>query len=453
MSASNFDAKVGAAIDAVKGRKLPGMVSMLAYAGIAWGVLALGAGLTMDWSWTWGAYLSAVFWIMCLAQGGFVFAAILQGTQARWGRPLKRIGEAFALFLPVAWVLLLVFLLGGINIYPWNPNFVGGDPVSLAPHGTAPASKELWLSTGFFIVRQLGGGLFLFGLSLAFVRNSMRGDILAMRARLGTDAPSPWWHNAIVGSATDAKAAAEVGLARNYTLVPILAFSYALIWSMFAFDLVMSLDPWWFSNMFGGWIFMSTVLLGMGGIALFALLGRDWLGLGAWLKPNVTHDLGKLMLAGTMFWGYTLFAQLLPIYYTDVPEETGFLMVRLMLPEWSWLARLVAMLVFITPFTMLLSRGLKKMRYPFVGLALLSMTGLFLERTLLVMPSVHFGATFPTGMFLAINLGLWAGVIGAFVLVVGKVLSSVPAVPVTDPLLDEHPWDQHVHAIGAHGHH
>lgn len=451
MSASNFHDKTDAVIEAVRGRSVPGTLKTLCFAGIAVGLLGFGYGLFAgNPGWAWGALLVATFFAMGVSQGGVVFAGIMQGTQARWGRPLKRVGEAFGFYLPVTWLLLAVFLVGGgLSIYPWSPDWIHGAPISLEPHASgAWRSKPIWLSPGFFVARQLGGLGLLMALNFVFIRNAMGPDLLAMKNKLGADAPSsPLW-GWMVGSG-DAKARAEKGLASNYTLVPIMGMAYALIFSMFAFDLVMSVDPWWYSNMFGGWIFMSSILLGMGGIALFATLGRGWLSLGTFVDAKVTHDLGKLMLAGTMFWGYTLFAQILPIYYTDVPEETNFLLVRLFLPQWSWLAKTVAVLVFITPFTMLLSRGLKKMYAPFAALALISMFGLFLERTLLVMPSVYLGDAFPWMDFLLVSIPVGIGVMSGFVLTVSSVLAKTPAISVTDPLLDEHPWDQHVHALGS----
>ena len=181
------------------------------------------------------------------------------------------------------------------------------------------------------------------------------------------------------------------GIREQSTLVPFIALTYAVVFSGLAFDLIMSLSPWWFSNMFGGWIFMSSFWLGMATMGLVAMLSRDWLNLGDFVTTSVMHDLGKLLLAACMFWAYTTYAQLLPIWYTDMPEETDYLLVRLFLPQWSWLARLVAITCFIAPFTILLSRGVKKMRWPFAAVCVLIMCGLFLERSLLVLPSIYFG--------------------------------------------------------------
>jgi hypothetical protein len=124
-----------------------------------------------------------------------------------------------------------------------------------------------------------------------------------------------------------------------------------------------------------------------------------------------------------------------------------------MLPQWSWLAQVVAVMCFIAPFVMLTSRGLKKMRGPFLALNALIISGVFLERSLLVMPSVYFGDTFPMTDFIIVNGGLWLFVLGAFAAIVPRVLNAVPALPVADPFLQPHPWDQHVHSLDGHGHH
>ncbi|MCB9664162.1 MAG: hypothetical protein H6732_08600 [Alphaproteobacteria bacterium] len=453
MSASDFQHRIDGAIEAVKGRSVPGTFNLVTLGFVAWGLLGLGYGFgTGKAAWTWGALLVAIFYAICLGQGGLMFSVIMHGTFGRWGRPLKRVAEGFAVGLFVPLVLLaLFFAAGGLTVYPWSPTWHGGDPVSLAPHGSGVYhSKEFWLEPGFFSIRQLAGLVVLLVLDFLLIRNSLRPDLVLAKQKLGAAAPA-WWDR-LIGSASSPSDEAKRSAVGNQVLVPVLAMSYALMMSMFAFDMVMSLDPWWFSNMFGGWIFMSSVLMGLAALAVVATLGRDWLSLGPWIKPNVTHDLGKLMLAGTMFWAYTLFAQILPIYYTDVPEETNFLLVRMVLPQWSWMARLVAILCFLAPFTILLSRGLKKLRWPFFGVALVSLTGLFFERSLLVMPSVYLGDAFPAADFLIINVGVWLGVVGLFAQVVARFLATVPAVPVADPLLEDHPWDVHVHAAGhAHG--
>ena len=201
--------------------------------------------------------------------------------------------------------------------------------------------------------------------------------------------------------------------------------------------------------MFGAWTFVSSFWLSVATLGCVSMMGRDWLKLGPHLKTNVTHDLGKMMLAGSMFWAYTAFAQLLPIWYTDMPEETDFLLVRAYLPEWAWLTQSVAILCFLAPFTILLSRGIKKMRWPFAGICALVMFGVFCERTLIVQPSIFFGDPRANVVWLFTTIGTWLGFVGLWVQVVGRALASIPPLVLTDPYLETHPWDVHVHSADA----
>jgi hypothetical protein len=453
MSHHNHEDKVQAAIEAARHRTVPGTATALMFAGMGWGVLSLLGGLFGGHAgWTLGGVIVALVIGLGITQGGIVFAGIMVGTQARWGRPLKRVAEAFALALPIVYLMIVAFLFLGLKVYPWHPETITGAPIALAPHAPeAPASKEIWLNPATFPVRLSLCIGFMVLLDLIFLRASLRPDLIAARKKLGAQHGAFWW-GWIIGSETDEKKAAEAGLATQHNLVPVLGMTYALVMSMVAFDMIMSLDPWWFSNMFGGWIFMSSLWMTLNFLSAFVLIGRDWLGLGDWVTKKTTHDLGRFILAGCMFWAYTLYAQILPIYYTDVPEETGFLLVRLMLPQWNPLSKIVAITCFIAPFTILLSRGIKKMRWPFVALNALILSGLFLERSLLVMPSVWLEDAVPWGQFLLINGGLWVGMLSLIAFVASKALASMPAVPVTDENLADHPWDEHVHALGHHGH-
>jgi hypothetical protein len=389
--------------------------------------------------------------IMGVSQGGVLFSVVQTGTGARWGRPIKRIAESFGLFLPFAYVALVFFLLFGLKLYPWHPGtIVAGGPVDLHPHSAqAISTKPLWLSPGFFMGRQiLGVGLLLL-LDIIYLRASFGPDLAFATKHFKAKDPSfqpPALWGLLGNSAGDPEAAVAKGLKTQMALMPLIGITYALVFSMVAFDLVMSLSPWWYSNMFGAWFFMSSFWIGLATLGVVSLLSRDWLGIGHLVTTKITHDLGKLVFAFTMFWAYTLFSQILPIWYAQMPEETDYLLVRMTLPEWSWLSRVVAVMCFLMPFTVLVSRGIKKMKWPFIGILSVILIGVFLERTLLVMPSVWYEPTFPWAQFFGVSLPIFFGFVGAFTLVVSRVLASVPPIVVSDPNLEPHPWDVHVHA-------
>ncbi|MBX2796122.1 MAG: hypothetical protein KTR31_00595 [Myxococcales bacterium] len=436
-------------IDGIAGRKLPGMVNNLSLGAMLLGVIAFGFGIFTigdGGAYAWGAFLVGLVYTLAIAQGGVVFAILMTGTWAQWGRPVKRIAETFGYYLPVGWVMLLIFLLFGLKIYAWHPQTIlSTGPVSLAPHSAeAVASKELWLSPGFFVVRQLTFLLGLILLDALYLHASLKPDLVMAKGRLGAKAPA-WWDR-ITGGSTDVATAVRESLQTQRFLTPLIGIAFALVFSFLAFDLIMSLSPWWFSNMFGGWTGVSSFWLALAVIGLVSMLGKDFLRLDGWIKSNVTHDIGKLMLAGCMFWAYTAFAQILPIWYTDMPEETDFLLIRMRLPEWEWLAQVVGVTCFIAPFTILLSRGIKKMRWPFAGICVLIMCGLFFERSLLVLPSIWFD-DFPRADLIFVSVGVWLGFLGLFTQVVGRALCSVPPLVVSDPYLEDHPWDVHVHSL------
>ncbi len=444
---------VNRVIDGIAGRTLPSTLNLASIAAIVFGVAAFAFGLFGlgdGGAWAWGAYLVALVYVLALGQGGIMFSVLLTGTWGRWGRSLKRIGEVLGLFLPIVWLLLLVFVLFGLKIYVWNPaTIIPGGPVALAPHSPeAIASKELWLQPGFFIVRQLLALGLLVVLDLVYVRASLRPDLIMAKQHLGAKAPA-WWDR-IIGGSTDLEATLRASLKTQSRMAPILGAVYALVMSFVAFDLIMSLSPWWYSNMFGGWTFVSAFWVALATIGFVAMVTKDWLAIDEFVTPTVTLDLGKLMLAGCMFWAYTAYAQLLPIWYTDLPEETDYLLVRMYLPQWAWLSQTVAVTCFVAPFTILLSRGVKKMRWPFAAICLLVMMGIFLERTLLVMPSIHFGDTFPVMNFAVVSVGVWVGFLGLMTQVCGRLLASLPPLVVSDPYLETHPWDVHVHSLDAH---
>jgi hypothetical protein len=453
---------VNPVIDGMADRQVPPIVNGVGALLMVVGLGAFGYGLAVAGAAaTWGAFLVGLFWALGVCQGAIMLSVIMTGTWGRWGRPLKRISESFFFVLPLLYLLLIVFLIGGLGIYKWHPTpFPPIEHIDLEPHSPAAwRSKPIWLTPGFFMARQLGGLALLMALDFFYIRASLGPDMLQAKLRLGAKAPA-WWNN-FIGGHTDLAKAVDAGQARQSTLFAPLGMVYALVWSFLAFDLIMSLEPWWYTNMFGGWIFVSSVWTGYCAIGIVAMVGRDWLGLGEFIKPAVTHDLGKLMLAACMFWAYTLFAQLLPIWYANMPEETQFFLVRLggeggALTAWRWMAQTVAVLCFLAPFTILLSRGVKKMRWPFVAVCSLILFGIFMERSLLVMPQVYPDATteFPTVHFLILHVGVWLGFIGLIVTVVSNVLARIPPLVVSDPHLGPHPWDQHVHSLDAHhGHH
>jgi hypothetical protein len=381
-----------------------------------------------------GVLLVCIVYFMGVSLGGVLFSVIAHVALGRWQRPFKRIAESFAAFLPIVYVLWIVFLLaGGLDIYPWT-------------HEEMHGHKAIYLSKGFFVARQIVLMGFLSVLALTFVRNSLRPDLGAALEEHGIQPPS--WLAWIVTGWQGRAAEIEAAYQRNIRIGPVFIISYALIMTVFATDAVMSLAPHWYANMFPAWIFVSSLWLALNWIVIVAVTTRAWLAIDHLLKPTHFHDIGKLIFALCIFWTYTLFAQILPIWYGNMPEETSYLLLRMYADPWAPLAKVVIALCFLVPFTVLLSRGIKKIPTSLIGISAVIAVGVFCERFLLVMPEVWHKDSLPVG---PVEIGVFIGFASAFFTVVTTVLSKIPPVVFTDPFMNENPSDVHIHPAHAHG--
>ncbi|MDG1479623.1 MAG: hypothetical protein P8R54_08525 [Myxococcota bacterium] len=427
------------AIESIPGRTVPSQVKMAALGLIAVGIAAVGYGIATDPHRTSGAFITNFMYFNGIAMGGFMLTPIAMVTHSRWPRRVKRFSESFAFFLPVMWVLFAIFAFsGGVDVYPW---------VEEGARGELPPHKAVYLTKGFFIARQLIGQGILMVLALLMARASLNSDIAMAKEHLGDKAPKGWPWNGNVGPA---KAAAEKSYMTQLKLAPVVCIAYAAIYTMIAVDVSMSLAPHWYANMFPAWLFMSSIWSGLVYIALFSLIGREWLGVRELIGSNVYHDLGKLTFAFCMFWGYTTFAQYLPIWYGNMIEEIGFVLIRTAMHPWDRVAQAVFLLCFLAPWTILLSRGLKKIPSAYISVACVIAVGIWLERFLTNMPSIWMEDTLPLGF---IEIGMAAGLLGAFILVVTTVLSKVPGAVISDRYMQPDPDHVHVLPKSHGGHH
>lgn len=414
---------------------IPGPVKAAGAAGILIGLATFGYGFAMHRDLALASFVSNFMFWAGLAQGAVMLPVAMTIVGARWGRPIKRFAEVLGLMFPAMYVLLMLFfLIGGLDIYPWM-------------HVQMPAHKDIYLQPGFFVAR-LAIGLGVLGLlSLAFIRNSLRPDLGVAAKVLGDKAPAFWasltrnWK----GDAEEIELARE----RGVFLSPFMALFYSLIFSMMAIDLSMSLAPFWYANMFPAWYFASAFWSGLVAIAILSLSTRRWLGVEKYITTNVYHDLGKMTFGFTMFWGYTSFAQYLAIWYGNMTEEIGFILLRTELKPWSDLYLVVVTLCFLVPFATLLSRGIKKIPSAYLAITSVIAVGIFLERFWVVMPSVQMEPDLVTPLLLTVGMGI--GFLGFFALGTTAILSKIPAIPVSDPYMQPDP--NHVHVHPKHAHH
>jgi len=311
-----------------------------------------------------------------LSIGSVAFVAAQKITNAKWSGVIIRFAEASVAFLPVSLLaLVLIFTAGYEPIY----GRMSAQLPSLQP------SKAFWLSHGFMFIRLFVTLSLLSWVGWKLVKADLLPDLVAARGSVagGRRALYERWARGY----DVAPAGVAEHEARIHRLAPTYAVLYALGATIIAFDGIMALQPHWFSNLLGGFYFMGSFLGAHMLLALMMLFGAGHLGVADLVSPKQRHDLGKLCFGFTVFWTYLMWAQYLVIWYGNLPEETGFVFARLW-GHWFPVGRAVFLGMFLIPFVGLLGVAPKKTPVTLGFFASVSLCGLWLERYLLVMPSI-----------------------------------------------------------------
>ncbi len=269
-------------------------------------------------------YLFAYLFAIMIAQGCLAVLMIQFTVRGAWGLVLQRILEAGAMTLPVLALLFVPLLFGLPTLYPWaRPALVAQD--ALLQH------KSSYLNVPFFVVRSAIYFAVWIGLALTLRRWSRKQD-----------------------EANDPAVARRL---QNLSIVGLLAL---VLTGTFALtDWVMSLEPDWSSTIYPMMVAMGGVLAAFA--LVIAVLARlEGSGLhGNLLTPQVSNDLGNLLLAALLMWGYLAFSQYLVIWSGNLSDEITWY-VRRIQGGWEWLALLIVVFHFVVPFLLLLSRDLKR---------------------------------------------------------------------------------------------
>ena len=330
----------------------------------------------------WQAYLvNWLFW-SGLALSGLTFSAIFRVTKAEWAGPLQPLAEALAAFLPISFFLLLFLFLGSEQLFSWIP-----DPI--------PA-KQAWLNQPFLILRSLFGCVVLYGCGFAMLRASRRASRTLPRVLVP-----------FVARKDGEKGGRQQR--RLTILASVFIALYALVFSLFAFDLVMSLEPHWISTLFGAYFCIGNLYAGLSLLAVLVVLMRA----PVLFSVERSHDLGKLIFGFCVLWTYLFWCQYLPIWYGNLPEETGFLAVRLFDEPWSAVSCVVLLLNFLLPFPLLLLQWVKRAPAALACISALILVGMWLERYILVVPSLWQEDGLPFGW---VEVGVLLGFFALFTL-------------------------------------
>ena len=370
---------------------------------------------------TWQAFLiNTVFWAG-IAHAGILFSVIWQLTDAKWGRPFKRLSEACAAFLPISFLMFVIVFFGSKVLYEWTHT-------PFLHHGVAV--KAGWLNLPFFVSRNIAWLVIIYVVSWWFVKTSIKPDIALARKLLGSD-----WGGAFADKVLNGYGEHEDEVIRleklSRKLAPALAILYAFGASFLAWDFVMTLDQEWFSTLFGVFFIIGNMHAFMGLMLAISVTVRNRFGMHEYITINRLHDLAKMVFAFSLLWAYMGYTQYLVIWYADMPEETPYLVIRSMELPWALMFLLIIIGVFAIPFIGLLPKTLCRVPNYIRVMGIWVAVWQWFAIYLMVVPSLqHYGHYH---VYLGIHeLLITLGFAGLFFLSYLTFLGKVPILPISD---------------------
>jgi hypothetical protein len=151
----------------------------------------------------------------------------------------------------------------------------------------------------------------------------------------------------------------------------------------------MSMDPHWFSTLFGAYTFVKAIYVGFGALIILAAVLHLSPATDSGLQSGQFHDIGKLFFAFGLVWADFFYAQLVVIWYGNIPEETAYVIERVMLAPWQgpWPGRF--RVCFVAPFLILLNKKIKTVPAAMMVICGVVIAGMWLEHFLLLGPVYH----------------------------------------------------------------
>ncbi len=341
------------------------------------------------------------FYFISIALSGLFFLALQNITNSSWMRTYQRIPQAMYAFLPFGLVLMLMTYFGFHTLYEWTHD-------SIRLHDPVIMKKTLYLNTSFFLVRMV----IFFVLWIGF------GALISYLTDRWTKAkPYP------------EQAALLAKCSALFMVVFALSFSFA------SYDWIMSIEPHWFSTIFSVYTFSGLFVGGIAFMTLALIVLRAQGYLVDYVTDDHLHDLGKWMFGMSTFWAYIWFCQYMLIWYSNIPEETVYFILREQ-GNWSWLFWSNFIICFGVPFFVLLPREAKRNPIKLAFVAVVILVGRWVDLFTLVAPKIfeHNNVAAIIGPYEILSAFMFSAI---FVLIFLKQLSKKKLMISEDPYFDE----------------
>lgn len=347
----------------------------------------------------WAALYVAAFFFMMIALGTLAFYAIQRAAQAGWSPLLFRVMEGITAYLVPGGIIVFVILV--CSVLHMNHLFVWMDSEVVA-HDRLLQGKSGYLNGTFFLVRAaffLGGWILYREFSRKF---SLAQD-----------------------NATD-----DSNFKKNFRISAGFLVFYLVTESMMSWDWIMSVDPHWFSTLFGWYVFASMFVSGITVIAIVTIYLKSK-GYLEQVNNSHIHDLAKFMFGISIFWTYLWFSQFMLIWYSNIPEEVTYFVTRIEDYKLPFFGMVVMNFVF--PFLILMNSDFKRVNWFVIMAGIVILVGHYIDIFNMIMP-----ATVGDQWFIGIpEVGAVLFFAGLFIFWVFRALSKAPLQPKRNPFIEE----------------
>ena len=343
------------------------------------------------------SYLSSFMFLLSIGIGSLFLVALEYLAGADWSVPFRRISEFLSSVTPLLLIVSIPLLFNISDLFHWShPEVVAEDEVL--------RGKSPYLNVPFFLIRVV----VIFGIwslfYFLFTKNSRNQDI------------------------TKDQSLTKRNIVMSAIFIPLFAISVTVA----AVDWMMSLEPHWFSTVFGVYFFSGSVWGSLAALTLIVILLKEKGYLHPALKEDHYYSLGTLLFAFTCFWGYIAFSQYMLIWYADLPEENFWFLHRWS-GGWEYFSLLLIVSHFIIPFGALLSYNSKTNpgRLKFISVWILAAH--FLDLYWVIMPNMF--AEGQGYFFSWIDFVFLVAVVGLIIVMFTVNAKKYNLVPIGDPKL------------------
>jgi hypothetical protein len=347
----------------------------------------------------WAALYVACIFFMLVSLGVLAFYAIQQVAQSGWSPVLFRVMQGITAYLPVGSVIFFVILiLCGLH---FNHLFVWLDPEVVA-HDKLIQAKSGYLNFPFWIIRA---AIFLTGWNL--YRYYSRKNCLAQD-----------------------EAKDDSFYKKNFKISAGFLVFFIVTESIMSWDWIMSVDPHWFSTLFGWYVFASFLVSGVTIICLVSLYLKSK-GYLEHVNTSHIHDLAKFMFGFSVFWTYLWFSQFMLIWYANIPEEVTYFVTRIQLYNLPFFGAVV--MNFLFPVLILINTDFKRISWVLIMAGIVILLGHYIDFFNMIMPG-----TVGDQWFIGVSeIASVLFFLGLFIYVVFTALTKAPLLPKRNPFIEE----------------